>query len=169
MYVAIRLGQTTTNVTSILILVVDFALNLYSCHEVIRLQSSIVPAAPIASRQSERTRDSVLSKLILTELLEILVPFSYLMTVLLAYYGPNSEIIGNIRNSCWHFKSIEDIGELVLSVTIMFLIDSSSAVIVGWWLLKSCSINFVGETFKIIREKWDAIAIIVANFLTYVS
>ena len=169
LYVAIRLGQTTTNTTTILILVVDFALNLYSCHEVIHLQNSIIPIAPIASRQSERKRDSVLSKLILTELLEILVPFSYLMTVLLAYYGPNSEIIGNIRNSCWHFKSIEDIGELVLSVTIMFLIDSSSAVIVGWWLLKSCSINFVGETFKIIREKWDAIAVIVANFLTYVS
>ena len=64
---------------------------------------------------------------------------------------------------------IEDIGELVLSVTVMFLIDSSSAIIVGCWLWKTCSINFLRETLKVIRERWDAIGVIIANFLTYVS
>ena len=169
LYVAIRLGQATTNITSILILVVDFALNLYSCHEVIKLHRAIVPDASSSSIKLKKQRDSVLVKLILTEILEILAPLSYLITVLLAYYGPNAEILGNITNGCWHFKPIEDIGELVLSVTIMFLIDSSSIVIVGFWLLKTCSINFLDETFKVIREKWDAIAIIMANFLVYVS
>ena len=169
LYVAIRLGQTTTNTTSILILVVDFALNLYSCRNVINLNKTILPTIPHVTAQLVKKRDSVLTKLILTEILEILVPFSYLMTVLLAYYGPNAEILGNIRNGYWQFKPIEDIGELVLSVTIMFLIDSSSAIIVGYLLLKACSINFVEETFKVIREKWDAIAVIIANFLTYVS
>ena len=169
LYVAIQLGQTTTNVTSILILVVDFALNLYSCHEVIKLHRSIVPDASFASTQFKKQRDSILIKLVLTEILEILAPLSYLITVLLAYYGPNAEILGNIRNGCWHFKPIQHIGQLVFHVAIMFIIDSSSAVIVGYWLLKACSINFVNETFKVIREKWDAIAIILANFLTYVS
>ena len=169
LYVAIRLGQTTTNVTSILILVVDFALNLYTCHDVINSSRTVSPIVPFSYAQSVKKRDSVLTKLILTEILEVLVPFSYLMTVLLAYYGPNAGLLGNIKNGCWQFKPIEDIGELVLSVTIMFLIDSSSAIIVGYWLLKSCSINFWKETFKVIRERWDAIAIIVANFLNYVS
>ena len=169
LYVAIKLGQTTTNITSILILVVDFALNLYSCHEVIKLHRRIVPDASSTSIQLKKQRDSVLIKLVLTEILEILAPLSYLTTVLLAYYGPNAEILGNIRNGCWHFKPIQDIGQLVFHVAIMFIIDSSSAVIVGYWLFKACSINFVEETFKVIREKWDAIAIIMANFLTYVS
>ena len=169
LYVAIRLGQTTTNTTSILILVVDFALNLYSCRDVINLNKTILPTIPFVTEQLVKKRDSVLTKLILTEIIEILVPFSYLMTVLLAYYGPNAEILGNIRNGCWQFNPIDDIGELVLSVTIMFLIDSCSAIIVGYLLLNVCSINFVEETFKVIREKWDAIAVIIANFLTYVS
>ena len=169
LYVAIRLGQTTTNITSILILVVDFALNLYSCHEVIKLHKSIVPDTSSTAIQLKKKRDSVLVKLVLTEILEILAPLSYLITVLLAYYGPNAEILGNIRNGCWHFKPIQHIGQLVFHVAIMFIIDSSSAVIVGYGLLKACSINFVNETFKVIREKWDAIAIILANFLTYVS
>ena len=102
-------------------------------------------------------------------MLEILVPLSYLVTVLYAYYGPNAEILGNIQNGYWQFKPIENIGELVLSVSVMFLIDSSSAIIVGCWLWKACSINFVTETLKEIRERWDAIGVIIANFLTHVS
>ena len=128
-----------------------------------------MPDASFASTQFKKQRDSILIKLVLTEILEILAPLSYLITVLLAYYGPNAEILGNIRNGCWHFKPIQAIGQLVFHVAIMFIIDSSSAVIVGYWLFKACSINFVEETFKVIREKWDAIAIIMANFLTYVS
>ena len=169
LYIAIRLGQTATNITSILILVVDFALNLYSCHDVIKLHRSIVPNIPMVSSRVLKKRDSALTKLLLTEIVEVLVPISYLLTMFIAYYGPNAEILGNIRNGCWHFKPIQHIGELVSSVTVMCLIDSSSAIIVGIWLWKTCSLNFLERVFNVIREKWDAIVGIMSNFLVYVS
>ena len=116
-----------------------------------------------------KMRDFALSKLVLTEIIEILVPLSYLTTMLFAYYGPNAEILGNIKFGCWQFQPIEDIGKVVIAVMTMFIIDSSSAVIGCFWLWKSCSINALDKTFKVVRERWDAIVGISANFLIYVS
>ena len=166
LYVAIILGQTTTNMTSILILVVDFAINLYSCHDIINLYRSTVP---IVSTRLLKKRDFALTKLVLTEMIEILVPLSYLMTMLLAYYGPNAELLGNIQNDCWQFQKIKDIREVSIAVIAMFLIDSSSAIIGGYWLWKSCSINPFFKTLQVIQENWDALVGIIANFLIYVS
>ena len=116
-----------------------------------------------------KMRDFELTKLVLTEIIEILVPLTYLMAMLLSYYGPNAEILGNIQFGCWQFQQIEDIGNVVIAVTTMFLIDSCSAVIGYFWLWKSCSINALDKTFKVIRERWDAIVGIIVNFLLYVS
>ena len=169
LYVAIRLGQTTTDMTSILILLVDFSLNLHTCYQIINLYRSTVPMIQFVSIRFLKMRDFALSKLVLTEIIEILVPLSYLTTMLFAYYGPNAEILGNIKFGCWQFQQIEDIGKVVMAVMTMFIIDSSSAVIGCFWLWKSCSINALDKTFKVVRERWDAIVGISANFLIYVS
>ena len=89
--------------------------------------------------------------------------------MLLAYYGPNSEILGNIKFDCWQFQQIEDIGDVVIAIMTMFIIDSSSAVIGFFWLWKSCSINALEKTFQVVRERWDAIVGILVNFLIFVS
>ena len=169
LYVAIRLGQTTTDITSILILLVDFSLNLHTCYQIINLYRSTVPMIQFVSIRFLKMRDFALTKLVLTEIIEIIVPLSYLITMLLAYYGPNAEILGNIQFGCWQFQKIEDIGKVAVAVMIMFLIDSSSALIGFFWLWKSCSMNALDKTYKVIRERWDAIVGIIANFLIYVS
>ena len=169
LYVAIRLGQTTTNITSILILLVDFSINMHSYHQIINLHRSSVPTTQFVSTRFLKIREFALTKLVLTEIIEILVPLSYLITMLLAYYGPNAEILGNIQFGCWQFQQIEDIGKVAIAIMTMFLIDSSSLLIGCFWLWKSCSINFLDKMFKVIRERWDAIVGIIANFLIYVS
>ena len=135
----------------------------------IMLHRSTVPMIQFVSPRFLKMRDFALTKLVLTEIIEILVPLSYLTTMLLAYYGPNAEILGNIKFGCWQFQQIEDIGKVLIAVMTMFIIDSSSAVIGFFWLWKSCSINALEKTFKVIRERWDAIVGISANFLIYVS
>ena len=169
LYIAIRLGQTTTDITSILILLVDFSINLHSYFQIINLHRTIVPSVQFVSTKFLKMRDFALTKLVLTEIIEIIVPLSYLITMLLAYYGPNAEILGNIQFGCWQFQQIEDIGKVVVAVMTMFLIDSSSALIGFFWLWKSCSMNALEKTYKVIHERWDAIVGIIANFLIYVS
>ena len=168
LYVAIKLGNTTTQVTSICILSIDFVLNIYSCLQIINLHRAIATDIPSITRKLKE-RDYLLSKLILIEMIEVLVPLSYVVTVLVAYYGPNAEILGNIRNDYWQYESIDDIGKLVQAVLVMFTIDGCSAMIVGCMLWKVCSIHFIRETCKIIENCWPIIAVNIANYLNYVS
>ena len=102
-------------------------------------------------------------------MLEVMVPLSYVVTVLIAYYGPNAEILGNIQNGYWQYESIDDIWKVVQAVLVMFTIDGCSAMIVGCMLWKVCSINFLREMGKLIGNCWPIIAVNIANYLNYVS
>ena len=168
LYVAIKLGNTATQVTSICMLSIDFVLNIYSCLNIIKLHRSTAPDIPSITRRLNEI-DYMLSKLILIEMLEVLVPLSYVVTVLIAYYGPNAEILGNIQNGYWQYESIDDIWKVVQAVLVMFTIDGCSAMIVGCMLWKVCSINFLREMGKLIGNCWPIIAVNIANYLNYVS
>ena len=169
LYVAIKLGQTATTLTSVIILSIDFLLNIQSCFTIINLHRSTATLDVPNMNRRLKDRDYLLMKLILIELLEVLVPVSYVTTVLLAYFGPNAEILGNIGNDYWQYKSIHDIWKLVQVVLVMFLIDSCSALISGCMLWKVCSIHFWRETCELIRNSWPIIAVGIAHYLNYVG
>ena len=162
LYVSIKLGHTATAVTSSCILIVDAVLNLYSCYKIIQLHLLVSPDGSQAAKEKKHR----LVKLILIETLEVLVPLAYLLTVLIAYYGPNGEILGNIRNSLWQYKAIDNIEKLILAVLLMFVIDLCSAIISLW---KICSVNLLREACKVMDDYWIVIAINIANYLNYVS
>lgn len=168
LYVAIKLGQTATQETSILILLIDFILNIYSSLMIVnKYRSTAIDDS--SQRRHLKELDYLVSKLILIELLEVLVPVSYVITVLIAYYGPNAEILGNIRNDYWQYESIDNIWETVAVVLIMFIFDGLSAVISGFMLWRACSIDILRKTTKLIKELWPVIAVNIANYLNYVS
>ena len=169
LYVAIKLGQTATPLTSTFILSIDFLLNIRSGFKIINLHRSTTTLDIPSSMRNLKEKDYHLLKLILIEMIEVLVPLAYVITVLIAYYGPNAEILGNIRNDYWQYKSIDDILKLVQVVLVMFIIDGSSAVLVGCMLWKVCSIHFLRETYKLIGSSWPIIAVNIANYLNYVS
>ena len=165
LYVAILLGQTATGATSYCILTVDVLLNLHSCYQIIQLHNSIAPEGTEVAKEKKH----LLVKLMMIETIEVLVPLAYLITVLIAYYGPNGDIIGNIRNDLWQYKSIDQIDKLVLAVLFMFVIDLFSAIIAGIWLWKMCSVHFLREACKVMDIYWIIIASNIANYLNYVS
>ena len=168
LYVAIKLGQTANQETSVLILLIDFIINIYSSLMIVnKCRSTTIDV--LSQRRHLNELDYYVSKLILIELLEVLVPVSYVITVLIAYYGPNAEILGNIRNDYWQYESIDDIWETVMVVLIMFIFDGLSAVISGFMLWRVCSINILRKTTKLIKELWPVIAVNIANYLNYVS
>ena len=168
LYVAIKLGHTATLPTSICILIVEFVINLYNCHRLINVHRSIAPDL-VVNDQYIKKREYQLSKLILTELMEVILPLAYIVTVVVAYYGPNAEILGNIGNNYWQYSSIDDLRELILSVLLMAIVDFFSALIVGYWLWKVCSIDFLRESCCLIGDIWEVPTLIIANFLNYVS
>ena len=168
LYVAMVIGNTATLPTSICILIIDFVINLHSCHQLVNVHRSITPNI-FVNDQYIKNREYQLSKLILTEMMEVIIPFTYIVTVVIAYYGPNAEILGNIGNDYWQYSSIDNLRELILSVLLMAIVDFFSALIVGYWLWKVCSIDFLRESCCLIGDIWGVPAIIIANYLNYVS
>ena len=168
LFVAITLGQQATQMTLILVLSLDFILNLHGCYQIVHLYTSITPKDEDAQLNS-KVKEYLLHKLIYTEMMESLVPLLYVITVLIAYYGPNSQILGNIGNDYWHYERIDDIGNFGKIELLMCLIDSCSAIIVGVWLWKSCAVDFLREGCKLIKDFWLAAAVIITNYLNIVS
>ena len=168
-YVAVKIGHTATQITSYLILAMDFILNLYGCHGIIALHRSIVPRNLTNNSSTVRKINRRLLKLVLIEILEVTIPISYIATVLIAYYGPNAELLGNIRSDYWQYTPIEDIGNVVSAVLSMFTIDLCSAIIAGIALYKICLIHFPRQACAAMKTYWPVIAVNLANYINYVS
>ena len=60
---------------------------------------------------------------------------------MMAYYGPNAETIGNVKNSWFHFNAIEDFGYTIKFIAIFFIVDLGSLLITAGILWKFCRIN----------------------------
>ena len=160
MFLVISIGNLATEVTAYVILIEEFVFNLYSCYKIWKLHRKINPNA--CQTIMLRVIEEEVQMLVLTEGLEILVPLVYTITFLFAYYGPNAEILGNVRNNYWQYDEVHDVNKLLLSVFEMFIIDAGSIVIGGLLLWKSCSINVVKEYCSTMKRYWKVISIRLA-------
>lgn len=176
LYVAIKLGQTTTLLTSAIILTIDFVINLHYCFQINRIHGAIVvpeyiiPEIRITEQvQHIAQKEYLIRKFLLTEILEVMVPVAYIVSLLIAYYGPNAVILGNIQNDNWQYEAIDDIGAVVQSVMIMCIIDGCSAIIGGYWVWKVSGIDCLREAHKVLRIYWICIPVGITQYLNYVS
>jgi len=58
----------------------------------------------------------MIEELVLTERIETLVPLSFIICYAILYYGPNAEILGNVKLDLWHFRPVLDFGNYVKNV-----------------------------------------------------
>ena len=95
-----------------------------------------------------------------------IIPFTYVLIVLMAYYGPNAKLLGNIQLAIWHYQTpITDIEDLVFNVGLLLLVDLSSFVINGLLLWYFCGINLMKTLKSLQQEFWLAFAIAEAYLL----
>ena len=61
-----------------------------------------------------------------------IIPLTYIMMTLMAFYGPNAEILGNIKLAVWHYQTpIEDIETFISNVGLLLVIDFLRFIING--------------------------------------
>ena len=104
--------------------------------------------------------------LILTERIEFFVPMTYMAMLLMAYYGPNADILGNVKMKMWHFQTpITDINEFVLTLSSMIAIDFFSFVINALLLWKFCNVNAFKVLNSIQKNYWHIMLVAEAYLL----
>ena len=145
MVIATNLGSITTPATSYLILCIDFLTNLFHCIQIIRFHKSGNDLI------DSRTTKSVIV-LIINEAVEFIMPIAYSIVTLTAYYGPNAELIGNIKSSKWQYTAIENIESTIFWIAMMIFIDFGSILICFILLRFFCRINILRIFLQIIKK-----------------
>ena len=92
---------------------------------------------------------------------------TYLMLTLMAYFGPNAELFGNISNSYWSYKSIEDLQETLENMMLLFLIDFSSTILSSIILWFSCRIN-LWKVFVLLQKEFRNAFCVSLGYITLV-
>ena len=95
-----------------------------------------------------------LEELIMTERIESVIPFTYLLTFLMANYGPNAEILGNIKLTIWQYQSVADIEDYVKNLLKLLVIDFLSFATNGILLWITCKINVFKVLQKVQAQFW---------------
>ena len=87
-------------------------------------------------------------KLLLNEFCEFLTPIMFVLSIIVAYYGPNARIIGNVNNNYWQYGKIENISSYVSGVLCVTLID----LFVGFLSITLLSVLCKIDVFVICKE-----------------
>ena len=144
---AILLGSTRlAPETAYVIMVIDCLVNTVSCVNIIRMQRSANTIIGQA-KQNEMMRS-----LALKEYLEVLIPAIYCLSFVAAYYGPNAEIMGNVKNDYWEFEKVDDLRQKLNTIVTLLVIDAIRGLIFGLVLWNSCRLNLYRAFCYIVKN-----------------
>ena len=88
----------------------------------------------------------------------------------MAFFGPNAEILGNIKLSIWQFETpIQDIQSYVYNIGVWLIVDLASLVANGIVIWYFCKINILNVMKKIQEGYWALFALAEAYLMMEVK
>ena len=161
LYIIIILGTNAVETTNYSILGVSFGIHIYTILKIIYLHKKMIRNKDNNEMMMKLRikKDERLDELIQSEAIEIVVPVGYMTTFLLGYYGPNYGILGNIGNSYWQFKKVDDVLTLFEGAFQFLAIDVVGTLIsfASFWTF--CNINVARSYCKLIKKAWPIMAL----------
>lgn len=152
------LGSVATNATSIVLIGVDYANNIW-------LALNLVWTKKRNPSMTQKQID-ILQDLTLGELVEFQGPLAYMLVFVTLAQGPNFQLFGNMGNSYWAYTAIEDINKTLNNIMIFFVVDFSSTVLSALILWYSCDI-MLWKAFQEIQTEFGKYFSLALGFLLF--
>ena len=111
----------------------------------------------------KREKRKTIMKLVLAELCEGLVPLTYAICFAMAYYGPNAELIGNVRNGYWQYKIVDDASSTFLVMLGLFTMDLVCLSLNAYIIKIYGDVNIFKEVCIVLEKYWYIMALELAN------
>ena len=162
LFIAISIGSVATQISTYCILGIDFMLNVVSCFKIIRLHRKISALPSDSDILKDLHREEILL-LALVEIVELLVPISYIATFVIAYYGPNAMILGGVKNNYWNVTAVENIWKFLKGTSVMVVFDVVFGLLSGLILWKFAHIDMLREFCKALEKFWPIITVRLAS------
>ena len=161
-FLCVALSLIVKESTAFLFIGFDFVVNLSLCLRIIwrtKKRKQIITVE----------EDSDLQELALNEKTVYVVPLAYFICLTVAYFGPNTGIIGNVGNSSWHFGIVEDLVSPMLIMFVMFLVDIVAVIIWALLLKTVCNVSYFQSYIYLQKKFWLIMAIHEGYSLNEVS
>jgi len=149
--------QNINDTTMYAMLSIGFLFHLRTCYNIIQKHNK-VRDNNVTDEQEQKDMKKDLQGLALSESLEVMVPAIYSISMIIAYYGPNATILGNIRNDYWDYEVL-DIKSFLNQEFQMVAIDFGFGVISALILWTCCRINIVQQFCHLLKMYWAIICI----------
>ena len=95
----------------------------------------------------------------MTERNETVVSLIYILSFLMAYHGPNGELIGNVKLTIWQYQAVKDINKFLENIFFLFAVDCFSGIVNGLLLWTTCNLNILKTLKNIQKEFWHIMGI----------
>ena len=163
-FLTVMLGTEATDLSSWILLGEDFLINTYLAAKIIWIKKR-----RMNSDKNDKEMFECLFTLTINELVEIVVPLAFLICFLTAYYGPNAELIGNVKSTYFHFKPIESIDKFINSIVLLLIVDFLGLVLTIFVLWYLCQVNFLRAYMVMQQEFWPVITVVTVFNMYMVS
>ena len=144
----IFLDSKVEPLTEYLIMICDCYPNIRSCKKIIRLHKQ--------GRNMEAERNNELQCLVMEEILEVCVQMVYSASFVMAYFGPNSRILGNVGSGLWTFEKVHSLNDKLSNVGVFFAIDVVQGIILGLVLYHTCQL-YLYETYLHLTRQYGTL------------
>ena len=141
--------------TIVCMVAVDALMQLIMTHQIVKLHKKVAVDENGAFKMKKR---KAILKLVLAELCEGLVPLAYALSFAMAYYGPNAELLGNVRARQWTYR-IKDITWTFKVMIGLFSIDIVCLVLNASIIWIYCNMNLFKETSSVMKKYWYILAV----------
>ena len=159
LFVAVRMsGAEIPTIVSVLI--VDFLLQLRMVHQIFQLKRKVSKDQSFRSIANTRMEKEI-SKLLLAELTEGLVPVVYVIGFSMAYYGPNGHLTGNVLSDLWSYEKVKDATRLFFVQFLLFGIDLVSVIVNTFILYKFGNVNLIEKFCMLLKNYWMTLVILM--------
>ena len=145
--------------TVVCMVAVDAVMQLIMTYQIVKLHKKVTVVENEVSKMQKR---KAILKLVLAELCEGLVPLAYALSFAMAYYGPNAELLGNVRNGSWAYK-MKYITWTFQVMIGLFSIDILCLVLNGSIIWIYCNMNLFKETSFVMKKYWYILAMNMVN------
>ena len=159
----IALGLYATDLSSYCILISELLLKLYISYGIGKINKKIEAKEGPERKELQRIKNERTQDLILDEVIEVMMPIVYVSMVLLAFYGPNAAILGNIGCEKWTWIKIANMNKFLTNVFRMFAIDSLALVLTSLVLWKNSSANIMKQLCTDIKSYWPIISVVMSG------
>ena len=154
-FVAARIFGAET-ITVCFFVLVEFVLQFQMTYKIVQAHNKIADG-DLDDGTGEKPK--LVRKLALAEITEAVTPMVFAIGFAMAYYGPNSTILGNVKNEYWGYKRIDDVGYLYRMMLLLFGVDTISVIVNSLILKTLADIDLFQEFCRIMKNYWFVFAV----------